>query len=215
MGNRSLVISLLVIGLGLTACGEGMVGRGLGSTKVGGVSISEPKVDFEQIDSQTKAAEDALAEANLAIENAVPTSGIFSGGGSVSIQSLTGIAEKLEEKLNLLLSKASIPLQKARDILNLARMQVVSAMAKLDPNNPAHLEMIARLEQALAKLDEADARVRSALQLAASKIDIITTQIDALIAKMDPSNPLYLLPIFELEELKRVIIAFQTKLANL
>jgi hypothetical protein len=220
MTDRKLSISLLIVCLGLTACGEGMTGRGLaghigfGSGDEGGSNQGKvPDVDLAQIDADMKAAEDAMAEAQTALDNAIPAG--LGSPGSVSTQSLTGIAEKLDGILDKVFEKIQSVVTKARDVVRLARLKLTDALSKLDPANPQHATLIAKIQAIMEKLDAAEARLNGAFQLVASKIDFVTDKIDMLLAKLDPSNPLLMLPRYELEEIKRVIGEFQAKLASL
>lgn len=214
-------LGIVVAAAGLIGCGAGMTGNSAGGnrdlttiTDLGG-SGSEPTVDMDKIETQAALAEEAMAEAEAALEDALAIGSFGANGGSLSIQSFTGIAERLEDLLNKLFDKITIPAQKAKEYIQVARAQLVAAMAKLDPNNPAQAALLARLQEAMKKLDELEARVGSMYKLLADKIDLVTQQLDNLIAKLDSGNPLMMILVNELKEIRDVIVAFQQRLASL
>ncbi len=216
MTNKQLWrnISVVVVAFGLTACGDGMIGAGTLSSGNGGLGgVTEPKVDLAGIERETAAAEIALVEAEAALDSALKSGRIASTGEGVSVQSLTGLPERLKEALDKVYDKVTIPVAKAKEMIAKARMQLAVAMAKLDPKNPAHAEMIAKLTEALAKLDGVESRLTGVYKALASKIDVVLAGVDQLIAKVS-GNPLLFLIVMELQEVRQVIVDFQERLAN-
>lgn len=205
----------LVMALGLTACGEGMTGAGFVSSGNGGLdSGGAPAINMESIEIETKAAEDAMLEAEDALDMALGTSSVTPDPGGISFKSLTGLPERLEAALNKVYDKITLPVQKAKDMINKARAQLAAVMINLDPRNPAHADALRQARAAIQKLDGMEARLTGVYRQLAAKIDIVLSALDRLIARLDNGNPLMLIPLMELEELRQVIVDFQTKVAN-
>ena len=122
--------------------------------------------------------------------------------------------EKLEKVLNQLYDKITLPVQKAKDVINKARAQIVAALAKLDPANPLHQSAIAKLQEMMARLDGVETRMGGVYDLLATKVDLLIAAVDKLIDRLDTGNPLLLIPMMELQEVRDVIADFRDKLAN-
>jgi hypothetical protein len=205
----------VVLALGLTACGEGMTSVSFVSNGNGSAGVpAAPAIDMDSIEVETKAAEDAMAEAEAALDEALGQSSAASEPNAVSVQSLTGLPERLEEALNNVYDKITLPVQKAKAMINIARGQLAAVMAKLDPANPAHADAIRQVQEAVRKLDAMEARLTGVYKMLATKIDVVLAALDRVIARLDNGNPLLLIPLMELQELRQVIVDFQTKLAN-
>jgi hypothetical protein len=205
----------VVLALGLTACGEGMTSVSFVSNGNGSAGVpAAPTIDMDSIEVETKAAEDAMAEAEAALDEALGQSSAASEPNAVSVQSLTGLPERLEEALNNVYDKITLPVQKAKAMINIARGQLAAVMAKLDPANPAHADAIRQVQEAVRKLDAMEARLTGVYKMLATKIDVVLAALDRVIARLDNGNPLLLIPLMELQELRQVIVDFQTKLAN-
>ena len=207
-------ILVVIAAIGLSACGDGMIGAGTSQgSGVGSTGDLEPKLDIAAIESELVTAEAALKEAEVALDSAL------SGGPSepsmegVSAKSLTGLPERLREALNKVYDKLTIPVQKAKAGLANARLQLASAMAKLDPKNPAYAEMIAKLQEAMLKLDGLESRFTGIYKALALKIDVVLAGVDQLISRAS-SSPWLFLVVMELEEVREVILEFQDRLAN-
>lgn len=211
--QQGLVLSLAI---GLTACGQGLTGAstGTGGASLGGGTVAD--IQFDKIEADAAAAELALNEAQAALDNVIKDGRINISGTSESLEamSLTGIAEKLEKVLNQLYDKITLPVQKAKDVINKARAQIVAALAKLDPANPLHQSMIAKLQEMMARLDGVEARMGGVYDLLATKVDLLIAAVDKLIDRLDTGNPLLLIPMMELQEVRDVIVDFRDKLAN-
>ncbi len=178
-------------------------------------SLSEPTA--ENIEINTKAAEEAAADAEQALAEAeaalaeltdsngelkIFSSGVGSASAEVEAQFVSG---KIDEILKLALAKLQIVPQ----TFDTARAKLVDVMSKLDANNPAHKLALDKLTMVMGKLDQAQEKVRVMTLLLADKIDILLAKVDELSARL-ASNPFTSLLLFEVNKVKTVIVNFQT-----
>lgn len=214
---RQLIAKAAVIGLVLStmACGNAMKATGIGDG-LGGLSVDTNQI--QKVEQATTQAETSMQQAQLALDEVVKN-GKVNVPGEVTVssefgaQSLTGIAEKLQTALNKIYDKITLPVQKAKDAINQARAQIAAAIAKLDPNDAQQASMIAKLQEMLTKLDAMESRLAGVYGQLASKIDLLIGKVDELIAKVPTGNPLMIVVLFELQEVRRVIVEFRDKLA--
>lgn len=222
-GTCLLILAAAMLSVG---CGQSMSGVGSAGSRQGSQGTGElPVIDMAKIEAESVSAEQALAEAEATVNNVIKDGRVNldlfgSSSGSMDpnfgAQSLTGIAEKLEQLLNKVLVKLQEPIQRAKDMINSARAQLATAMAQLDPSNPAHAEAIRRIQEMMKRLDDMEARLTGVYKLLAQKIDVVLFSIDGLIARLSASgNPLMFVVVFELQEVRRVLAEFQVKLMNL
>ncbi|MGE0763099.1 MAG: hypothetical protein AB7N80_07470 [Bdellovibrionales bacterium] len=207
--KHSVVIALA---LGLTACGQAMNSSTGGSNTSSGAGVV-PVIEYDKIEAQAVEAESALAEAQAALDDVVKDGRLNISSDSVSALSLTGLPEKLEGILNKIYDKLTLPVQKAKDAIAKARVQLVAALAKLDPANPLHTDLIARLTEMMARLDSLEARFGGIYDILADRVNVLIAAVDGLITRLG-SNPLQFILRMELEEVRAVIVAFRDRLAN-
>lgn len=230
MKNNIQLLCIALLGVSLTACSSGLQSKSLSSGLNGSASnndggftpVDTPAPGVEpEINVDTKAAEDAaaeaeqaLAEAEAAISDLVDSKGnlkIFSSSSaSQSEVEAQFIADKLEEVLDRVLEKLLIVPQ----TFDKARGQLASTLAKLDPNNPLHQKAIDKIMVLMKKLDDVQARVRTVTSMLADKIDFVVDKVDMLLAKLG-SNPLTLILVFEVERVKAVVLDFKASVKAL
>ena len=208
--QQGLVLSLAI---GLTACGQGLTGATSSASRGQVLGGDATDIQMDKIEADALAAEQALSEAQAALDNIIKDGQINVSNAQFETESLTGLAEKLEEALNKLYDKITLPMAKAKEVINKARLQIAAALAKLDPANPLHQPMIVKLQEVMAKLDMVESRLGEVYRLLAAKIDLIISKIDMLIARLDTGNPLLLIPLMEMQEIRDVIVAFRDRLA--
>ncbi len=206
--------AILVVVASAIGCGNSMNAVGVGSSN-GGLSVDTNLLKVEAAATQ---AETTMQQAQVALDGVVQNGKINVPGevtvsAVVGAQSLTGIAEKLQTALNNLYDKITQPVQKAKDAINQARAQIAATIAKLDPNDAQQASMIAKLQDMLARLDAMESKLSGIYAQLASKIDILVDKVDQLIAKVPTGNPLMIVVLFELQEVRRVIVEFRDKLA--
>ncbi len=203
--------------LALSGCGQGFVGFSSSSSSHS-QSTNEAALQVEKIESEALLVEDALAEAEAALDAVVKNGQISlpTGGPSLSLTttSLTGLPEKLRQALDKIYDKLTLPVAKAKALIDQARNKITAILLQLDPNDPNQAKLIDRLNEMLNRLDQVEARLGEVYKLAAAKVDLLIQRVDVLIAKVDASNPIMWVLLNELKEVRQVLVDFRDKLAS-
>lgn len=194
-----------------------------------------PSIDpqFEKAEQTTLTAEQAMMDAESAIENLWKDGRIVVDGesqsdeppvgaddpiyfpGKVQSKSLTGLPEKLEAKLDQLFLKITDPVRSARSKIADARMQIVVVMGQIDPTLPGAAQMRERLQDMLERLDQLDSRISMVFQRLAAKAQGLLDKVNVLISGASlGSNPLLWIAIWELKEVRDVVQNFILKLGQ-
>lgn len=227
--GRLLLLSFLILsGLTLTACDNGM--RGVNASSVvggnnnnnndgtnGGSNIPTPDtgVDLQKIQAETDEAEQALQEALQVIEDMSNDDGSInlpSGMGTASVQDEVQ-TQFLLDPVKQVFNRVLDAIDRVRDILDQARAKIEDVKAKLDPSNPAHQQAIAKLDELLGKLDMVEAKFGQVLSMVVERVDDLLGKIDKLKAKLDPFNPAHIILLFAIGQLESMIEDFRDELA--
>jgi len=227
---RRILLSVLIvmISIGLIGCGQGFKSNVIsGGGALGGKieSVADVKAQIDEAQKATDDAQNAMAEAQAAIASITDKNGnldinVFSASSTVAPQGvLSPILDKFRTVFDTVISK----IQLVKGKFDEARAALVSAMAKLDPNNPAHQALIAQIQNGLAMLDNLEMQFHNTMQMLASKLDIATAAIDDLVAKGCALIPIpglcqiagVLVNMLILDDVKNLIAEFKAKLLAL
>lgn len=228
---RRILLSVLVvmISVGLIGCGQGFKSNigGAGGALGGKIeSITDVKAQIDEAQKATEDAQDAMAEAQAAIASISDEKGnininVFSASSSTVTPQ--GILSPVLDKLRTVFDTVISKVQLVKSKFDAARAALVDAMAKLDPNNPAHQALISQIQSGLAMLDNLEMQFHNTMQMLASKLDIATAAIDSLVAKGCALIPIpglcqiagAIVDMLVLNDVKSLIAEFKAKLLAL
>lgn len=236
MNAKVFTTILLCLSLGgLTACNEdgmksfGSVDANNGSQDQNNGSSDQHRHGQAQlpagIEESIKDIDSDLSNADQAILDAVKLMDDLQSDGVLNVSSVEAMNQQVQDelsaqgllglsgKLDKVFDKAIDAITKAKGALGQARQKVQDALAKLDPNNPAHLPMIDKLNQLLLRMDEVENKFDQAITKLIDKVDHFMGIIDDQLANLQGpwAIPAYLL----VEELRQSVERFKGKLRSL
>jgi len=214
-GQKGKLLFLAFFATLAAGCGDAMNANHAGTTGQGGLGGgTPPEIQFDKIESQVNTTEDALVVAEQSLSGIVQNNLLIIPAQQFGLECILGPGDCLSRILDQVFDKLTIPANKAKEVINQARQQIAIALSQLDPNNPAHQPLIAKLMEASKRLDDLEARIGDVYRKLAAKIDVAIQALDRLASRLNPGNPLHLILLFEIEDVKRAIVEFQKKLAS-
>lgn len=179
--TRGLIVAMVVTSIG---CGQGFRVQGSGNSV--GSNSTDISAELEKAESASKAAQQAMAEADQVIRTITDEKGninlgLFMKSSSQEVQAagiLSPITDQLRKVFDTVFSKA----EAVKAQFNAARASLADALGKLDVNNPVHAAAIEQIKAQLAKIDALEAQFKAAMASLASKLDIAVTALSGLIS---------------------------------
>lgn len=233
---RRILINILIVttSIGLIGCGQGFKSQALSSSQgLGGViqpinDLADVKAQMDEAQKATDEAQLAMSEAEAAIASISDSNGninvdVFSASGSSSSVTTQGVLAPIVNKFKTVFDTVFSKVQMVKQKFDMARAALATAMAKLDPSNPAHAALIAQIQTALAGIDNMEMQFRNAMQMLAGKLDIALAAIDKLVAAGCSFIPVpglcaiagIFVDMFILDDVKNLIYDFKAKLLAL
>lgn len=170
-------------------CGKGMrsaapvVAEKTSEQSDGSFDISE---QLNKAEEASKEAQKAMAEAEVVLAEIMDENGnvrinLFASTSVDSQTRTVGLLSPLLDKLNGVFDRVFEKVDFVKTQFANARMLLIQAMAKLDPNNAAHLSAIQAIKDQLNKIDGLERAFASSMHGLASKLDLATSALDKLI----------------------------------
>ncbi|NQZ01749.1 MAG: hypothetical protein HRT45_13895 [Bdellovibrionales bacterium] len=224
-------IAIVVVSMGLVACGQGMTSKGLtAASKAGGTNNGQGAdnnndsaayapvpFDVQKVSAEVQAdSDDAVEQANVAAEEAERyLNKIKLGGGRIEIQGEGGASRQLiiDKAIAKVLDKIYEKLQQSPQVFDTLRGKLADKISQLDTANPLHQSAIAALMTVMSRIDGLEARYKQLLGRLAGGMDVVINRLEVLVGAVP--FPASLLVAIEWADVKRVLQDFQNKLQNL
>lgn len=136
----------------------------------------------------------------------------MNGLSILSLGSQLDGGKKLAEQFRAIIDQLLSGVRKVKIQAESLKQQFADRLSQLDPNNPDHIELIMRLEKALAYLDEVEGYIGKATSKMLESIDQVIAKVDGLVAGISSGSPLSFVVGLVWQTVKTEIISFRDSL---
>lgn len=224
--TRAIAIQAILLALSLLTgmgCQQNFQSRGVqsGANGVGAdiLSLDSQANDVDEVQKVADETEEAVKEASLALSGLINSQGDLTLSQEISAKTTQVAAQA---KTSSLLSGLTQALDKVVSLIDQAvtrwdevYKKLEDQKTKLDPSNPAHLVLIAEIDQLLARLQVVEAKMDALIGQLIQRVDDITGKLDQYKARLDPLNPVHLVGLMLVEQVKLSITDFRQKLEQI
>ncbi|MGE4131180.1 MAG: hypothetical protein AB7F86_06045 [Bdellovibrionales bacterium] len=177
------------------------------------------KAEQAALDAQAAMDEAHALVAEITDENGNINIGLFKkpSSGASTQALLDPVINQLRAAFDKIFAKVKV----VKDQIGLARQTLNDALAKLDPNNPAHAAQIELIKAQLAKIDQLEAQFSASMHALASKLDLAIAGLDGVISGLVTFIPGWgslvglALDFLVMGDVKAVILELKAKLMAL
>ncbi len=182
---------ITVFAAGLMGCGQGFKSNGLSSNGAQSVNIDSELAKAQQAndDAQTAMIEAQQALKAIQDENGNINLSLFMKGGTSSDTQTAGLLSPIVDKLRATFDTVFLKVENVKAKFTDARQALLTALSRLDHNNPAQAAMISEIMVQLSKIDSMETQFRVGMQSLAGKLDLAVAALDKVISGLTSFIP--------------------------